>query len=247
MTNQWKPSTGVPTGGQSPIRRVNWNLVAWSPEERTYGQGTETARTGMVIKCQFKVNRIIEAIEPYTMPICELVIPYTDPSKSQGGTRWEALSKSGRDNIGLVQGRPWELDDLVGKDQEWAQLSAPLRQALTEDDGTTPKMDGNGRQLWGDVQNLCWQIVSVEGLSPTGANGNGAQVGSAEDILDYIARTAEGLDADSLHIKLVTDPRVVGNSTIISQITNRQLVTNLITLGKLRYQGDGVTLTAVEA
>lgn len=229
MASEFNFNTGQPTGGQSPILDVEWTLKQWIPDSTTYDAGTEKARTTMRAKLQFEdLNVLATTGEPYVFPIAEISIPYTDPGRSSGGTRWEALSSSGR----KVFGRPFDLNELVGKRQRWAQKEYALRQQLVNEDGT-PMIGPDGRAQWGDVMSLAWQIISVEGIqvdTPV----------SAGDIWEYMADACEGLDEPTFYQKLIGDQKVTPFAEIVSQVTGRSLVTNMVNMGKITRDPTGI-------
>lgn len=229
MTSEgFKPRTDTPTGGQSPIMEVEWTMEDWTHQERTYDENTPQARTSLTLRFKFKDLNVLKAKEPYPFPIAEIAVPYTDPGRSSGGTRWEAVSASGR----KIFGGAFDLDALKGKRQKWAQLPFKLRQSLKNEDGTD-QIDERGRAVWGDVETDCWQIVSVEGIGTGGPS-------QAEDIWAYMAGLAEGCDETLFQSKLIADQKITSNQEIVTHITDRTLVPNMLSLGKISRDEQGV-------
>lgn len=256
MSNSFRPSTGPAQGGANPIQRVVWTLANWELVEREFDKGLPTARKTSSVKFNFINVKVKESTIPYVFPIASVTIPYSNPATDRGQTRWAVWSTSGRNVLGSI----FELDDLVGKEQEWAQLPGKLRVSfdnLSDEEqdaaraATLAKLpedvDADVKQValskaeagWYDSMVPCFQIVSIGGQSAGGANTS-----PANDIMGYLAKQAEGRKDDDYYIALVADQKVTSNASLIQDIVDRKLVGKLQALGLVSVDPDG-TMHAV--
>jgi hypothetical protein len=168
---------------------------------------------------------VIESTEPYPFPTAKLAIRYIAPTESRGETDWEAFSGSLRR---LIPGCP-DPDPLVGKMQEWAMLPAKVRILAKEEDGTTPLLDTQGKQVWEAGEADRWQLVSVEGIEDT-----------SKDLTEHLLELADGKTEVQFNQAALTDKKVMANSDTVDAITNRVLLPALIEAGKLIRDDEGV-------
>lgn len=220
---QEKMSAEKPSGGDTPLRRFRGVLDSAKLDQRTSNDG----RAYAVALFNFKDVEVIESVEPYPFPIAVIGISYKPPKKSRGGTKWDAWAGSLRK---LSPSNP-DPDVLVGKVQEWAQVEHPLRSALTDDEGN-PVMDGNNKQLWGDVATLCWTIASVEGL--------GSVAEKDKDFDVFLVDLADGKTEPQFYEAALTNSQVTARPNIVQAITDRKLLVTLTEMGKLTRDAEGI-------
>lgn len=122
-------------------------------------------------------------------------------------------------------------DLLVGKVQEWAQTEYSLRSQLTDEEGN-PLMDGNNKQLWGNVPTLCWTIISVEGL--------GSVAEKDEDFNAFLVDLADGKTEPKFYEAALTDSKVTARPNIVEAITSRKLLSTLTEMGLLTRDAEGI-------
>ncbi|KKL73056.1 hypothetical protein LCGC14_2078760 [marine sediment metagenome] len=220
---QEKMSMDRPSGGDTPLRRFKGILDELKLDQRVASDG----RTYAVALFNFKDVEVLESTEPYPFPIAVIGISYKPPKSSRGGTKWEALSASLRK---LMPENP-DPDELKGKRQEWAQVEFALRSALTDEEGH-PVMDGNQKQLWGDVPTLCWTIVSVEGL--------GSVAEKDEDFNAFLVNLADGKTEPKFYEEALTNSQVTARPNIVEAITSRKLLTTLTEMGLITRDAEGI-------
>lgn len=252
----FKPST-APASGNNPLQKFRGKLAKWESRTVTYGEGTATARSSMVIDFDFKEITVLRSLEPYPFPITKITIQYANPQTDRGNSRWAVWASSAR----RVLGRQFELDELVEVWQEWEQLPMKTRlqyanltedekeeemgkfEARVKDQGLSADALAQGRQAveagWYEVERLGWQVVAVDGF--------GAQATSAEDLFDYLGQQAEGRKEQDYYMALVSDQKVTSKPEIIQAITGKQLVEQLLMLGKITRDPDGTLHSAVAA
>ncbi len=224
MVQSFKPSVDRPTGGESPLIRFKGVLAEYVPEEKVRQSDNNKY---MVISFNFKEVEVIDSEEPYPFPIVVLKISYKPPKDSRGGTKWDAFSGSLRK---LSPTNP-DLDLLVGKKQEWARLPFLIRSPLTDEDGS-PQLDGNGKQLWGDLDVLCWKVVSVEGL--------GSAAEKDADFNKFLVNLADGKTEPKFHEEALQNSEVTKRSNIVDAIVKRTLLPNLTEMGLIERDAEGI-------
>lgn len=221
-----KISTESPVGAL-PVTRFRGMLAA--PPEEQNGFGVEkTADDGTrqytVAELGFTDVEVIETSEPYPWPTIKLSISYKPPQESRGGTKFEAMAHSVR-KLGIT------LDDLIGKTQEWAVLPAIVRSQITDAEGE-PKLDGNGKQLWGDVKTPCWQIVSAEGVGSTEE--------AEADFDAMLLELADGKTDKQFYTAALEEQTVRDRPDVVTSITDREILQPLIAAGRLTRDDDGI-------
>ncbi len=208
-----------------PVRRFKGLLESYTPEPKTYG-----ARTQMSYNFNFKEIEILETTEPYTFPIVVININYNPPSdrgRAGQGNRWEVMAASLR----KLSPQDPDLDLLVGKTQEWAQLPATLRLPINDEEGN-PQLDGNGAAVWGDVGADAWQIVSVDGM--------GSVQEADDDFNAFLIDLADGKTEPQFYNAALTSERVNARPNIAQALIDRKLLTTLIEMGKLTRDAEGI-------
>ncbi len=220
---QEKMSMEKPSGGDTPLRRFKGVLDSAKLDQRIANDG----RSYSVAQFSFKDLEVLESTEPYPFPIAVIGLSYKPPKKSRGGTKWDVLANSLRK---LMPQNP-DPDELVGKTQEWAQVEHPIRSALTDEEGN-PLMDGNNKQLWGDVATLCWTIIAVDGL------------GSVEDadaeFNKFLVELADGKTETQFYEAALTNSKVSARPNIVKAITDRKLLDTLKEMGLIERDAEGV-------
>lgn len=203
----------------TPLRRFRSTLESYTFEDRDDRRGG----TFRVIVFNHKELEVIESTEPYPFPIAVINISYSTKTE----TRWDAFAKSLKKHVPDAA----DPDVLVGKQQEWAMLPFGLRQALSDEDGS-PKLDARGAQEWGVVMSDAWQIASVAGI------------GSAEEMevafTELLLTKADGKTEKEFYEALLTDPKVTARPDVVTDITDRKLLSTLLTSGKLTRDDQGV-------
>lgn len=222
MQEGFKPSIDRPTGGDSPLLRFKGNLVSYTPEERT-SQGDQSKY--MVILFNFADVEVLEATEPYPFSIAIIKIGYKPPKDSRGGTKWDAFASS------LRKLSAEGLDALVGKKQEWAVMPHKIRSPLVDDEGN-PQMDGNNRQIWGDTDQPCWKVVSVDGL--------GSVADKDADFNVFLVDLADGKTEPKFYEAALTNSQVTARPNIVEAITSRQLLSTLVEMKLVWRDAEGI-------
>lgn len=220
---QEKMSMERPSGGDTPLRRFKGVLDSVRLDPRSSNDG----RSYAVALFNFKDLEVLETVEPFPFPIAIIGISYKPPKLSRGGTKWDALAGSLRK---LMPQNP-DPDLLVGKVQEWAQTEYSLRSQLTDEEGN-PLMDGNNKQLWGNVPTLCWTIISVEGL--------GSVAEKDEDFNAFLVDLADGKTEPKFYEAALTDSKVTARPNIVEAITSRKLLSTLTEMGLLTRDAEGI-------
>ncbi len=219
-------SIDKPSGGDTPLRHFKGTL---SPdktlsEERSTKDGS---RKYVVLNFNFSDVEVIESVEPFHFPIALITIGYAPPSTSRGGTKFEALAGSLRklmpDNL--------DIELLKGKRQEWKMEERKLRRGLTDEEGN-PIMDGNNKQLWGDVPTLCWTVVTVEGL--------GSVEEADAEFNKFLVDLADGKTEPQFYEKALIDDKVRTRSNIVDAIVNRKLLDTLKAMNLLTRDAEGI-------
>lgn len=232
MTTDQSVSTAEPTGGESPILRVRWVLESYTPIDRVFqprpGE-TGGPRTQRRIQFKFTSVDVLESEEPYFMPTAEVFITYANPSQSRGSNRWEAFAASTRRIFGK---RPDNLDQLVGKEQEWAQLPAPVRSRRGAED-MVPDENGVMPEEWFDAQIPCWQVVSVEGVAALGSAPTG-------DLYSYAITLMDGKTAEQFKQIAMSDQKILRVAELTEEISQNQIIGKLLAVGSITRDPDGI-------
>jgi hypothetical protein len=224
VVQQFKPSIDRPTGGESPLLRFKGILANYTPEERTSNQDQSKY---MIINFNFTDVEVLDSTEPYPFPIAIIKVGYKPPKDSRGGTKWDAFASSLRK---LSPENP-DLDVLVGNRQEWAVSPFKIRSPLTDEEGN-PQLDGNGRPVWGDVDQPCWKVVSVDGL--------GSVEEKDADFNAFLVDLADGKTEPKFYEVALTDSKVTARPNIVEAITNRKLLDTLTEMNLLTRDAEGI-------
>jgi hypothetical protein len=187
---------------------------------------------------------VIESVEPYLFPIATITIRYSEPTdrgRPGQGSRWEVFSASMRQLMGAENA---DIDNIVGKEQEWAMLPGTLRLPLQDDDGNPVMMEddegepvldnqtGKPRQAWGDVEDACWKVVALEG------------VGSVEEVdtafMAHLIELADGKDERGFYEAAFADPQVTAKPDVVQSITDRKLLQPLLDANRLTRDAEGI-------
>ena len=224
MVQGFKPSVDRPTGGESPLIRFKGVLAEYKAEEKT--RQSDQGKY-VIISFHFSGIEVIDSEEPYPFPIVVLSLSYKPPKDSRGGTKWDAFAASLRK---LLPTNP-DLDLLVGKQQEWARLPAKVRSPLADEEGN-PQLDGNQKQLWGDVDVLCWKVVSVEGI--------GSAAEKDEDFNKFLVELANGKTEPKFYEDALTNAEVTARPNIVEAIVGRKLLSTLTEMGLITRDAEGI-------
>ena len=219
-------SIAKPSGGDTPLRHFKGTL---SPdlqldEERETKDGS---RKYVVLNFNFSDLEVIDAVEIYPFPIALITVGYAPPSTSRGSTAFEALAGSLRklmpDNL--------DINLLRGKRQEWKMVERSLRRGLTDEEGH-PIMDGNNKQVWGDVPVLCWTVVAVEGL--------GSVAEKDADFNIFLVKLADGKTEPKFYEEALTNADVNARPNIVQAIVDRKLLSTLTEMGLITRDAEGI-------
>jgi hypothetical protein len=201
------------------------------------------SRQLMNIEFPFTDIDVIDSVEPYLFPIATVTIRYTPPSdrgRAGQGNRWEVFAASMRQLMGAADA---DIDNLIGKQQEWAMQTGTLRLPLNDEDGQPvmqtdddgdPVLDeaGKPRQAWGDVEELCWKVVALEGI------GSVEEVDSA--FRAHLIGLAEGKDERGFYEAAFADPLVIAKPDVVQDITDRKLLPAFLEAGWLDRGADNI-------
>ncbi len=111
------------------------------------------------------------------------------------------------------------LDDIVGKTQEWAYLSAKLR--TKQDSGA-----------WEDVEGEAWQLVTLAGAV--------GEAGADDGIDDHILDLLDGKTEKDFYQLFYQDAKVRAHPELISAATERTLLTSLEAAGRITRDTEGI-------
>ena len=215
-----------PTGADTPLRHFKGTLA---PDEELSERRTtkDGSRSYVVLNFKFKDLEVIESVEPFPFPIAQITVGYAPPETSRGGTKFEALASSLRK---LMPDNP-DINLLKGKHQEWKMEEKSLRRGLTDEEGN-PIMDGNQKQIWGQVPTLCWTVVAIDGL------------GSVEDadaeFNKFLVEMADGKTETQFYEAALTNSKVSARPNIVNAITDRKLLDTLKEMGLIERDAEGV-------
>lgn len=221
-----KISTESPVGAL-PVTRFRGVLAAPPEEQNGFGvekTADEGSRKYTVVELCFTDTEVIETTEPYPWPTIKVVMSYKPPSESRGGTKFEAMA-------GSVRRLGTDLESLIGLTQEWAVLPATVRSQIVDAEGE-PKLDGNGKPLWGDIQVGCWQIVSAEGLGSTEE--------AEANFDDLILSLADGKTEKAFYTAALEEQSVRDRPEIVTSITDRTILQPLLDAGRLTKDDAGI-------
>ena len=221
---QERLSTAEPSGGfGTPLLRFKGVLTSCPARKFTSYE-----RERIAVDFQFSDVEVLESSEPYPFPIAQISILYVNPQTSGGQSEWASWCKAFRKIAG---GPDPDREVLVGHKQEWALLPATLRRPLTDEEGN-PLLDGNGKRVWGDVEDKAWQIVSVDGL--------GSVEQADADFDSFIVDLADGKTEPAFYEAALTNSKVTARPNIVTAITERKLLAVLIESGRLTRDTEGV-------
>lgn len=215
-------------GGTSPLLHFRGRMLSHIVEQRHFEASERgAARDSVGFKFNFGELTVIDSREPYTLPIAEVKIPYSEREE----TRWAVFAKSFTSVVPVeLRSGDDPLSSLDGKMQEWQWKKGRLRQALTDDAGD-PVVGGDGKQRWGVVEAETWQLISVDGVG-----GGGPSL--SEQVLDF----APGHTADEIHQEIYMRQAwkgLPGFQEIVTSVGDRTLLPGLVAAGKLALGADG--------
>ena len=209
MSSEWKPSTGEPQGGESPLNDFEGFLDSYEQITREYEN-----RTTRSVKFKFTALRVIDANEPYPYPVTDITLPYADPATDRGTTRWAYWAASARS----VTGRRYDaLDALEKKHQRWKRIPKKIRR----------QVEGE----WVEEEAPVWHVIEVEG-SPK------AQDGASN--IDYLLSLAGGKTETEFYQAALEDHRIMRDPGLVTVLTNRSFIPEMIGAGKLQRSAEGV-------
>ncbi len=219
-------SIDKPSGGDTPLRHFKGTL---SPdlkldEERETKDGS---RRYVVLNFQFLDVEVLESVEPYPFPIATITVGYAPPKLSRGSTAFEVLAGSLRK---LMPDNP-DINLLKGKRQEWKMEERRLRRGLTDEEGQ-PIMDGNNKQIWGDVPVLCWAVVAIDGL--------GSVAEKDADFNVFLVKLADGKTEPKFYEDALTNAEVTARPNIVEAIVGRKLLSTLTEMGLITRDAEGI-------
>ncbi len=219
-------SIAKPSGGDTPLRHFKGTLAAdiKLDEERETKDGS---RKYVVLNFNFSDLEVIDAVEIYPFPIALITIGYAPPSTSRGSTAFEVLAGSLRklmpDNL--------DINQLRGKHQEWKMVERSLRRGLTDEEGH-PIMDGNNKQIWGEVPVLCWIVLAVDGL--------GSVAEKDADFNVFLVALADGKTEPKFYEDALTNAEVTARPNIVEAIIGRKLLATLFEMNLLTRDAEGI-------
>lgn len=141
---------------------------------------SQTSKDYQVLIFDFAELEVIEAKEPYNMPVMQVELrPITIP-----GTQYEVW-KNSLEKTGFKG----DLNSMIGKRQEWHYTSAMLNlpKRIENPDGTFVRDPAGGYE---NRQGKCWQVVTIEGVENTSNKLGEAVVAMAEGKTDLEFKSA---------------------------------------------------------
>lgn len=212
MSENFIPSLADPKDNRSPLVRFRGVLKEYKTEQN---QATENRRASTRIVFNFTDVEVIESTDPYPFPIATISLTYSE----RADTIWDAWRKS---VVKLVPSR--DINELVGKQQEWHFTTAKVRRQNTEKEGSP----------WEVMDADAWQIVALEGVSAAGAGANLTQT---------LIELAVGKTDEQFYQELFTRAdlkKLPGFGDAIEQASNRTLLSNFETAKMLKKEVTGV-------
>lgn len=171
-------------------------------------------RTYRVIKFKFTAVRALDATEPYPFPVAEININFADPVTDRGNSRWAHWSTSARNITGQ---RMDAIKALVGKRQRWKRIPKKIRQ----------QVEGE----WVDAEVPVWTIIELEGSQvPQDSAGN----------VGYVLGIANGKTETEFYQAALEDQRVMRDPVLVTALTNRSFVSQMLEAGQLERNSEGV-------
>lgn len=213
-----------PSGGDTPLRKFIGVLKEVKRDQR---ESRQDGSKYMVAQFNFADVEVLESVEIYPYPIAVIGISYAPPKTSGGDSKWEAFAASLRK---LMPQNP-DINNLVGKKQEWLMVERQLRRALNNEDGS-PMVDGNGRAIWGPKPVLCWTVVSVEGV--------GSAKQKDEDFNEVLVGLADGKTEPEFYTAALGSEEVRNRPNIVQALTGRTLLSTLTEMGLLSRDAEGI-------
>lgn len=210
VQEQFTPSLDTHPFG-TPLRRFSGVLQEYVPTKHAAQEG---GREYMTIVFNFVDVVVIESVDPYPFPIATISLPYSTSTE----TRWDALASSIK---GLFESTP-ALEELVGKQQEWAYLGTKLRKKLDSGD-------------WATVDDEAWQVVSI---GAGAASPAGTEPGF--DIDGYILDLLDGKTEQDFYQVFYQDPKVRPHPELITAATERELLDSLEKAGRISRDSEGI-------
>jgi hypothetical protein len=86
--------------------------------------------------------------------------------------------------------------------------------------------------VWGDVDQPCWKVVSVDGL--------GSVEEKDADFNAFLVDLADGKTEPKFYEVALTDSKVTARPNIVEAITDRRLLDNLTEMGLLTRDAEGI-------
>lgn len=207
---EFKPSLETRAFG-TPLLDFKGMLKEYTSEKREPSEGSG-GKAYMVITFNFTDIEVIKSVEPYAFPIATIQVSYSTAEK----TKWDALASSIKKLLGLGA----TLDDIVGKQQQWAFNPATLR--VRHDDGT-----------WGNAEQPAWQITSIDGASAGGATVD-------DGIDDHVLELLDGKSDTDFYQAFYQDELVRKHPDLIVAATERKLLDTLVAAGRASRDEAGI-------
>lgn len=207
------PSLAEPKDSRSPLIRFRGVLKEFKSEQSEAREGRAPT---MRVAFNFTDVEVLESHEPYPFPIATISLSYSE----RADTVWDAWRKS---VVKLLPSR--DINELVGKQQEWAFIPAQLRRPDPNDESERPK--------WTVQTADAWQVVALEGVSAESAGKNLNQT---------LIELADGKTSQEFYTELFTRAdlkKLPGFEVAIEQASNRKLLENFEAGGLIKLGTDG--------
>lgn len=246
----FRPSTAPPSGadyGDSPLRDFWGRGSGFSVRGGVGAKGRAWQRVGF----QFTELQVLETDgSVYPFPTAEISIFYSDPAQTpkrregQGTNDWEALCESMRD---LYGDSPDAIDNLFGG-QTFGEGSQPPKPGTWQHWTKVPTLlrvgPNDSNNTWHDETVLAWKVVEVDGVASTGGGttpaGTPAPTQQGNALVDHVLDLAEGKTEEAFYAAALDDSTVLATPSIVTPITDRTFIANMVQLGKLTKDSNGL-------
>lgn len=179
-------------GDIGPLRRFTGILDSMPDEQRTFGDATkgEKVRTSTIINLMLKDIEVLEAIEPYHLPIFTIQVPLSGKNKSKWGVLGNSLNAVLDTQYTAEQLDPHNPAYVKPQDREDIGSCIGKRLGLVMADGdegrpTPPNLwDGRAKEgKGGDAPTPTWMVYMVEGYG-TAESARTSPEEKAMEVLD---------------------------------------------------------------
>lgn len=213
-------------GAQSPLIKFSGKVI--KREVLVNPNRFDASKQTTVGKFVMNELTVMESREPYTQPLAEIEIIYSESEDS----RWGAFAKSFREQV-PAEFRTGDdpLAALDGKVVEWEFRAGKVRGPVRDEDGNAVK-GADGRDTWATQQLNCWQINSVEGMGE-------ARKLLVDEVLSFLS---EPKSDEEINAQIFTNAdwkKLGGYQDAVNATADRTFLPSMAAAGKVTKTPDG--------